>query len=92
MTKVVLNDSEYGFSLSKKAIDYLEENNAFKDARQKMDLDFYHKWLRKNPEKDFIGDFNISRDNPVLIHCIELLKKEANSCYSNLKIVEYEGN
>lgn len=90
MTKVVLNKSG-SFMLSERAIQFLEFHNAFKDDRQKMDLEHYKKWSFKDPNFQYIGDFCLSRDDYSLVDCVLRLKDKASTFNSKLVVEEAIG-
>lgn len=93
MTKVVINNTYDGFSLSKQAIRWLEKHKAFKTPELEQELKRI-----KNKSKtrlylnhDSDDDMKLGRDNPLLVQCVETLGKEANGEFANLAIVEVEG-
>ena len=92
MTKVVINKCYGGFSLSKKAIDWLEEHGAFSTPYLQSDLARTKDWMKQNSRRYVPGDMGIARDNPLLVECVETLKKKAfYSGVSELVVEEVNG-
>ena len=46
-------------------------------------------WLKEHGNNSGV---NSSRHDPILIECVQTLKDKANSRYSNLEVIEFEGN
>jgi hypothetical protein len=86
--KIVINKSFGGFGLSKKAVEYMAEKGS-EQARAELEYiisskdnsDCYYGYSEKY-------NFEYSRTDPALIKAVEVLKEEANSRFSNLKIIE----
>jgi hypothetical protein len=83
--KIVINKSFGGFGLSKKAVEYMA-NLGSSQARAELESmednsDCYYGYSEKY-------NFEYSRTDPALIKAVEVLKEEANSRFSNLKIIE----
>ena len=93
MTKVVINNTYDGFSLSEQAIRWLEKHKAFKTPELEQEL----KRIKNKSKtrlylnRDSDDDMKLGRDNPLLVQCVETLGKEANGEFANLAIVEVEG-
>ena len=77
MTKVVINKCFGGFSLSKKAIDWLEERGVFNTPYLQEELKRTKNWMKQNLKCYVPDDMGIARDNPLLVECVETLKKKA---------------
>lgn len=92
MTKVVINQCYGGFTLTKKAIDWLEERGVFNTPYLQEELLRFKKWIKATLDDYNPNDFGISRDNPLLVECIETLKKDAyKHGISNLVVEEWDG-
>jgi len=71
--QVVINTQQFGtFSISKKAIEYIQKKIKLKKDKQSISC----------------YAFDCDRSNPLLIEAIKKLKNEAYGPYSVLKIVE----
>lgn len=90
MTKVVINQQSGGFTLSEKALLWLEKHGAFNTVYLKRDFIECKKWLR---EHDSIpNDMELGRDNPLLVKCVKTLKEQSyDSDYSKLIVVDVQG-
>lgn len=96
--KVVYNNCYGGFSLSLKAVDWLEKNCKDEKLRERIaiikkndlssDLSLKHVYLCC----DISGLFSGRRHHPDLIAVVEALGKEANGACANLAIEEISGN
>lgn len=87
MGKVVLNKCYGGFKLSQKAINWFLKHNLF--------TNLIHEYEEIEPLFDgkyYIEAWLIPRHHPALINCVEALKEDASSDYSNLEVVEFEGD
>jgi hypothetical protein len=83
--KIVINKCFGGFSLSKKAVEFMA-NLGSSQARAELEStednsDCYYGYSEKYGSE-------YSRTDPTLIKAVEVLKEEANSRFSNLKIIE----
>lgn len=91
MAKVVINKCYGGFTLSKKAIDWLEERGVFNTPYLRLNLLSFKKYMKETMVDYNPDDLGIPRDNPVLVECVETLKQDAfKQGVSNL-VVEEEG-
>ena len=75
--KVVINTCFGGFGLSRKAVDLYCKKKGINPGKWDSQFKFYH---------DF-QDWNISRDDPILIEVIEQLGSDANGFCAQLSIV-----
>lgn len=92
MTKVVINKCFGGFSLSKKAIDWLEERGVFNTPYLQEELKRTKNWMKQNLKCYVPDDMGIARDNPLLVECVETLKKKAfYSGVSELVVEDWGG-
>jgi hypothetical protein len=98
--KVVYNNCFGGFSLSKKAGEWLLEHNIEEPYKSAIEDDIQK---INDPESIITSVYSeIPRHHPLLVQCVEELGKAANGecaklvieeIYSNIyKIVEYDGN
>jgi hypothetical protein len=90
LRRVVINTQHGGFGLSHKAqIEYLKRSDI---AYTLEDRESRDSTLRLGPSIKVNGnhwsDYNIARDNPVLVSVVEDLKSRANGAHANLKIVQ----
>jgi hypothetical protein len=71
--QVVINTKQFGsFSISKKAIEYIQKN--LKNKQDKNSIGYY--------------SFDNDRSNDLLVKAVSKLKDKANGLYAELKIVE----
>lgn len=92
MTKVVINNCFGGFTLSKKAIEWLEERGAFNTPYLQENLVRTKDWMAQNSEGYVYDDMMLSRDNPLLVECVETLKQESfKHGSSDLSVEEVDG-
>jgi len=92
MTKVVINKCWGGFTLTKKAIDWLEERGVFNTPQLQKELLCYKQWVKETMCDTNPGDFGILRDNPLLVECVETLGQDAyKRGISNLVVEERDG-
>lgn len=92
MAKVVINKCFGGFSLSKKAIDWLEERGVFNTPYLQEELKRTKNWMKQNLKCYVPDDMGIARDNPLLVECVETLKKKAfYSGVSKLVVEDWGG-
>lgn len=93
MTKVVINKCFGGFTLSKKAIEWLEERGVFNTPYLNENLKRTKDWMEQSLENYVYDDMMLRRDNPLLVECVETLKQDAyNSRGSKLVIEECDGS
>ena len=76
--KVVINKCYGGFGLSKAAVDLYAELKDMDPGRYNKQGNFYEN----------INEYDISRDDPVLVQVVESLGDLANDIYAELKVVE----
>ena len=76
--KVVINKCYGGFGLSKAAVDLYAELKDMDPGRYNKQGNFYEN----------INEYDISRDDPVLVQVVESLGDLANDSYAELKVVE----
>lgn len=74
--KVVINKCYGGFSISKKAAEYMAER-ASEIAKKDLSV-----------PSEYFYSYNYERTDPLLIEAIETLGKEANGYSANLAIIE----
>lgn len=92
MTKVVINQCYGGFTLSKKAIDWLEEHGVFNTPYLQENLLRTKKWMKESEENYTPDDMYIARDNPLLVECVETLKEDSfKQGISKLVVEEWKG-
>ena len=77
MTKVVINKCFGGFTLSKKAVEWLEERGVFNTLDLQDELKRTKAWMKQTLDSYNPNDMGIARDNPLLVECVEALKKDA---------------
>lgn len=93
MTKVVINQCYGGFTLSKKAIDWLEEHGVFNTPYLQENLLRTKKWMKESEENYAPDDMYIARDNPLLVECVETLKEDSfKQGISKLVVEEWKGS
>lgn len=93
MTKVVINVCYGGFTLSKKAIEWLEERGVFNTPYLNENLKRTKDWMEQSLGNYVYDDMMLRRDNPLLVECVETLKQDAyNSRGSKLVIEECDGS
>ena len=92
MTKVVINKCFGGFTLSKKAVEWLEERGVFNTPYLQDELKRTKAWMNQTLDSYAPNDMGIARDNPLLVECVETLKKKAfYSGVSDLVVEEVNG-
>lgn len=92
MTKVVINKCYGGFTLSKKAIEWLEERGVFNTPYLQDELKRVKNWMNQTLVSYAPNDMRIARDNLLLVKCVETLKKEAfYHGVSELVVEEWKG-
>ena len=79
--KIVINDDYGGFSVSKKALEWLADKGMDEAKRElnrqrQVSIDCYYIFDREE------------RANPLLVECVETLGKESNGQLASLKVVE----
>ena len=77
MTKVVISKCFGGFTLSKKAVEWLEERGVFSTPYLQDELKRAKDWMKQTLDSYVPNDMGIARDNPLLVECVEVLKKDA---------------
>jgi hypothetical protein len=85
--KLVINRCFGGFSLSKKAVEYMAEKGseqAKAELLESMEDNSYNSYYGCSQKYNFEYD----RTDPYLIEAVETLGCEANGCFSKLKVVE----
>ena len=87
--KIVINSDYGGFGLSDKAIArYLEIKEIEYETKKEMGYTcFFHKGFLGVSEH-YINEYDIERNDPVLVQVINELGNEAGGKYSSLKIVD----
>jgi hypothetical protein len=87
--KIVINSDYGGFGLSDKAIArFLELKGIEYETKKEMGYTcYYHKGFLGVTEH-YINEYDIERNDPVLVQVVEELGEEANGKYASLKIVE----
>lgn len=92
MAKVVFNKCFGGFTLSKKAVEWLEERGVFNTPYLQEELKRTKNWMKQNLKCYVPDDMGIARDNPLLVECVETLKKKAfYSGVSELVVEDWGG-
>lgn len=93
MTKVVINVCYGGFTLSKKAIEWLEERGVFNTPYLNENLKRTKDWMEQSLGNYVYDDMMLRRDNPLLVECVETLKQDAyDRRGSKLVIEERDGS
>ncbi len=87
--KIVINKCFGGFSVSRKAVEFMAKKGS---EQAKAELEYIIP-SEDNSNDIYLGysekyDFGYKRNDPYLIEAVEVLKEEANSRFSNLKIIE----
>lgn len=86
--KIVINKCFGGFSLSKKAVEFMAEKGS---EQAKAELEYI---IPSEDNSDcYFGyseryNFEYDRADPYLIKAVETLGCEANGCFSKLKVIE----
>ena len=88
MTKVVINKCFGGFTLSKKAVEWLEERGVFNTPDLQDELKRTKAWMKQTLDSYNPNDMGIARDNHLLVECVEVLKKDAFYRGVNKLVVE----
>lgn len=83
--KIVINSCYGGFSISKKAIEYMAEKGNETAIRAR---ETFNKLDEKYDTSYHVMSSYKDRTNSLLIETVEALGKEANGKYAELKIVE----
>ena len=92
MAKVVINKCFGGFTLSKKAVEWLEERGVLSTPYLQDELKRTKAWMKQTLDSYVPNDMGIARDNPLLVECVETLKKKAfYSGVSKLVVEEVDG-
>jgi hypothetical protein len=84
--KLVINKCFGGFSVSRKAVEYMA-NLGSSQAIAELES------MEDNSNDIYLGysekyDHQYNRNDPYLIEAVEVLKEEANSRFSKLKVIE----
>lgn len=92
MTKVVINKCFGGFTLSKKVIEWLEDRGVFNTPDLQDKLKRTKAWMKQTLNSYNPNVMGIARDNPLLVKCVETLKRDAfDYRVSNLSVEECKG-
>ena len=83
---VVINTCTGGFSLSLKALEWLNNNGHRNKHLQEILHSEYKSWFSEGV------DLNIPRHHPMLVQCVQSLGKEASGTLSNLEVVYISSN
>ena len=88
--KIVINRKHGGFSLSEEAVLlYGDKKNLNIIAKQDEKIKtITHYYFNEVKEENGFGEWEIERNDPVLVEVVEQLGDLANGHYSKLKIVE----
>lgn len=88
--KIVINKKHGGFHLSKEAILLYGEKKGLNIIAEedKVIKGLNHYFLNEEKEESSFAEWEIERNDPVLIEVVEQLGDLANSRYAKLKIVE----
>ena len=87
VTKIAINSNYGRFELSDEAYSFIAKKKGWQHACDDYDHSYFI-----SGNSDYMYAFDLNRDDPDLIQCLETLGEAANSIYSELKIVEIPGN
>ena len=92
--KIVINTCYGGFGLSEKATMLYGKKAglniiAVPDKKFKSIINYY---LNEVPDDNYFVDWDIKRDDPILVEVVEELGAESNGEYAKLKVVEIPDN
>ena len=83
VTKIAINRDYGRFELSDEAYSFIAKKKGWQHACDDYDNSYF---IAGN--NDYRYAFDLNRDDPDLIQCLETLAEAANGTYSELKIVE----
>ena len=88
--KIVINKNYGGFHLSKNAVLLYGEKKGLNiiATQDEVIKDLYHYYLDEEKEENSFAEWDIERNDPVLVEVVEQLGDLASSRYGKLKIVE----
>lgn len=88
--KIVINTCYGGFDLSEEAVMFYAELANIKLTVVKAENDWYRNYYIDGiiDNDHYFWTTNISRNDPHLVHVVEVLRAEASGSYSRLKVVE----
>ena len=88
--KIVINKKYGGFHLSKEAVLlYGDKKNLNIIAKEDEKIKtITHYFLNEEKEENGFGEWEIERNDPILVEVVEQLGDLANGHYSKLKVVE----
>ena len=84
--KIVINKSFGGFGLSKKAVEYMANLGSSQAIAELESMEDNSNDIYLGYSEKFDHEYN--RTDPILVEAVEVLKEEANTVYSNLKVIE----
>ena len=87
VTKIAINSNYGRFELSDEAYSFIAKRKGWQHACDDYDHSYFI-----SGNSDYMYAFDLNRDDPDLVQCLETLGEAANSIYSELKIVEIPGN
>jgi hypothetical protein len=85
--KIVINSEHGGFGLSDEALELYLTRKGLPFVKEEWKFGRFN-FLKPDNKKECYLDFEIERNDPVLVQIVEELGEEANGLYSSLKIVE----
>ena len=98
MRKIVINKCYGGFGLSIEAYEFIAKEKGWHIVRGADPLWKFTYWhptidgidsqLTEEEQEELMTDLDLSRDDPDLVNCVEILKERANGPYAELRIVE----
>ena len=88
--KIVINKKYGGFGLSEEAVLLYGDKKGLNIIAQQDEVikTITHYFLNEVKEENSFCEWDIERNDPVLVEVVEQLGDLANSCYSKLKVVE----
>jgi len=88
--KIVINKKYGNFSLSEEAVLFYGDKKGLNiiAIRDEVIKDINHYYLNEEKEENSFCEWNIKRNDPVLVEVVEHLGDLANGRYSKLKVVE----
>jgi hypothetical protein len=85
--KIVINSEHGGFGLSDEAMELYLTRKGLPFVKEEWKYNRFS-FLKPDNKNQCYLDFEIERNDPVLVQIVEELGDEANSMYASLKIVE----
>ena len=88
--KIVINKKYGGFHLSKEAVLLYGEKKGLNIIAKQDEVikDLYHYYLNEEKEENSFAEWDIERNDPVLVEVVEQLGDLVNTRHTRLKVVE----